>query len=174
MSRPSSDVATHGTTGTYQKGCRCQLCKTAQTDYCREYRRRRALLGFADREHGTVATWSLGCRCDECRGAKRIYDKAHRAKNPELHRRKSRKHLYGMTHEQYEAFLTLQDGACAVCRGSGHRLAVDHDHACCPQTPTCGGCNRGLVCNKCNLLLGHANDDVVRLQAAVNYLSATR
>lgn len=71
---------------------------------------------------------------------------------------------FKMTVEQYEALVEAQGGACAICShpetkrsnyGNVQRLAVDHDHSCCPTTPTCGECVRGLLCARCNIILGH-------------------
>ena len=55
---------------------------------------------------------------------------------------------------------------CAICGGqptNGRRLAIDHCHT----TDEI----RGLLCNKCNLLIGHARDSVDILLAAIEYLS---
>lgn len=85
------------------------------------------------------------------------------------------KRRFGITQDQYEQMLSAQSGGCATCGKSeqenGRMLAVDHDHACCPDgEKTCGRCVRGLLCNPCNLLLGLAGDDVSRLAALIQYL----
>jgi hypothetical protein len=85
----------------------------------------------------------------------------------------------GITQERYDAMLAAQGGVCAICgkperykaRGSTRRLAVDHDHACCPGTRSCGRCIRGLLCNFCNRLLGMAEDDPTVLASAITYLA---
>lgn len=79
----------------------------------------------------------------------------------------NRKRLYDITPEQYEAMLVAQDGRCAICRateaGGKGGWHVDHCHDT--------GKIRGLLCNCCNLMLGHAQDDSARLLAAVEYLT---
>lgn len=77
-----------------------------------------------------------------------------------------RQYLYGITPEQYDALLASQDNRCAICRseGSGPKgWHVDHDHVT--------GTVRGLLCGPCNLGLGHFNDDVDRLRAAIAYIT---
>jgi hypothetical protein len=80
--------------------------------------------------------------------------------------------FYGITAEQYEEKLKEQGGACAICGipPTTKRLAVDHDHACCPGVKSCGGCVRKLLCENCNHLLGKAEDNAARLRAAADYL----
>ena len=81
---------------------------------------------------------------------------------------------YGITGEQYDQLYEAQGGKCAVCRtstGASKRLAVDHDHNCCPSGSSCGKCIRGLVCGRCNHnLLGAAHDTTDILQRALDYL----
>lgn len=76
---------------------------------------------------------------------------------------------YGLSTEDYEALLVAQDGKCAICRDeceTGRRLCVDHDH----ET----GRVRGLLCVRCNALIGYARDDVRTLAAAAIYLRDTK
>lgn len=81
------------------------------------------------------------------------------------------KRLYGITVEQFNARLSEQGGVCAICRrpesdlGSSGRLrplSVDHDHVT--------GAVRGLLCNRCNGMLGYARDSVETLKGAIAYL----
>lgn len=85
---------------------------------------------------------------------------------------------YGITQSAYLAMLDRQGGVCAICRqpetaiikGRVAALGVDHDHSCCPGKRACGKCLRGLLCGKCNTMLGGARDDPAILQAALDYL----
>jgi hypothetical protein len=86
-----------------------------------------------------------------------------------------RMRLYGLSQADYDAMLVAQDGSCAICDGPavGKRVTnffIDHDHACCPGTRSCGECVRGLLCNTCNRLLGLAFDNAELLRAAADYL----
>jgi hypothetical protein len=84
--------------------------------------------------------------------------------------KKNRKRLlagYGITEDQYNILLEVQNGVCAICKQScpsGRLLAVDHDHKT--------GRVRGLLCMVCNNRLGIIeNTDWVEL--AKKYLENT-
>lgn len=76
--------------------------------------------------------------------------------------------LYGLNKSAFDAMLDAQGGRCAVClvtltRGRGRTAAhLDHDHKT--------GQPRGILCQACNLALGHLKDDVAILRRAVQYL----
>lgn len=56
---------------------------------------------------------------------------------------------HGITQAQYDEMLERQGGKCALCDfvpAGGRRLCIDHDHAT--------GRRRGLLCGRCNTLLG--------------------
>lgn len=84
----------------------------------------------------------------------------------------------GLTIERRRALLEAQDGAC-VCGvvfdvyggGVAFSYCIDHDHSCCPGEKSCGECIRGLLCNGCNLCLGHADDRVDVLHGLISYLA---
>ena len=94
------------------------------------------------------------------------------AANPERHRftqKRSRlMRKYGLSFEEYTALLARQEDRCAICRTDVTEpfpsFVVDHDHAT--------GRVRGLLCNQCNLGLGHFDDDVARIRSALHYLEA--
>lgn len=86
-------------------------------------------------------------------------------------------HLYRITRTEYYNLLDKQAGGCAICGKqckSGRRLAVDHDHNCCPGKRSCGKCIRGLLCGVCNPGLGYFQDDIDLLEKAINYMRSTR
>lgn len=79
---------------------------------------------------------------------------------------------YKTTYQEIKAMWEEQGGACALCatpleldntvRNQADAVHVDHCHST--------NDIRGLLCRHCNLLLGHAKDRVVVLQAAIRYL----
>ena len=73
--------------------------------------------------------------------------------------RKSRLKRFGLTPERFQAMLEAQGYTCVMCHGAfedGERIAIDHDHACCPGNKgSCGRCVRGLLHLKCNLVVGY-------------------
>jgi len=82
--------------------------------------------------------------------------------------RERRRHLkrhYGITEEDFSAMLEKQGSRCGICNGTEHRSInwhVDHCHA--------SGKVRGLLCVKCNWLLGAVGDNVETLRAAAAYV----
>ena len=81
------------------------------------------------------------------------------------------RHLYKQIIEQQE---------CPGCLKHETELGVmgfvqDHDHKCCgPNVRPCGRCNRGRLCNKCNSVIGYAEDDVNTLKRLIQYLDFYR
>jgi len=77
---------------------------------------------------------------------------------------KTMRRLYGITLGDYARMFEEQNGVCAVCgqASTGTRLHIDHDHTT--------GRVRGLLCFKCNSVLGKVNDDPEHLLTLVAYL----
>ncbi|MGW3674655.1 endonuclease VII domain-containing protein [Streptomyces sp. NPDC005166] len=111
-----------------------------------------------------------------CKACVRTYTRGWQRANPEKNRAAQLKYTYGLSAEDYAARLLVQGGGCALCgktpEANGKDLAVDHEHACCPGTRSCGKCVRGLLCDPCNRGLGCFADSPDRLRAAAAYLSA--
>jgi len=71
-----------------------------------------------------------------------------------------RKRFYGYTEAQEQRYqdALIGKGTCDFCGFpfiEGRTPHQDHDHACCPDSKTCGNCLRGLVhseCNRCALV----------------------
>ena len=75
---------------------------------------------------------------------------------------------YGITVERYWQAYHIQLGHCGICGEIGGKdgLGIDHDHA--------SQQFRGLLCVKCNLLLGYANDNIEVLFNAIKYLTTRK
>lgn len=67
------------------------------------------------------------------------------------------KHNYKLSKNDYVEMLEKQNNSCAICRQK-KRLYVDHDHSCCQTEYTCGKCVRGLVCQKCNMMMHYIDE----------------
>lgn len=88
-----------------------------------------------------------------------------------------------MTLLDVENLYMTQNGLCPICNKQLENpaleetvrfsMSIDHDHACCPGDTTCGNCIRGLLCRDCNLMIGHAKDNLDTLKKAVEYLETT-
>lgn len=66
-------------------------------------------------------------------------------------------HRYQITSEEYNDRLMLQGGGCCICGvvANGKNLSVDHNHKCCSGRKSCGKCIRGIICQRCNAVLGY-------------------
>lgn len=88
--------------------------------------------------------------------------------------RRTLKSTFGITIEDYERMLWEQRGVCAICgrpetrklRGKVKRLSVDHDHLTKKV--------RGLLCGSCNIMIGHARENMDILNNGARYLSKHR
>lgn len=77
------------------------------------------------------------------------------------------RHLYKMTVEEFNFAFTEQQHKCAICgllfgKEKKNKPHVDHDHG--------SKKFRALLCQNCNLMLGHAQDNIVVLENAIAYL----
>lgn len=100
--------------------------------------------------HGTTQGYQYHkCRCVLCKKAKSVEGKKYWLKTRIVHRNAAIQRLYGISSEEYEELLIVQNGVCAICDKpelSGNRLAIDHCHRT--------GFVRGLLCVGCNRKLG--------------------
>lgn len=84
---------------------------------------------------------------------------------------------YGLTLESYEVLLSSQAGRCAICGTPStiRNLSVDHDHRCCPDhKKSCGRCVRGLLCDRCNQVIGLLDDNPELAVSVASYLEKHR
>lgn len=88
-----------------------------------------------------------------------------RAANKTQVRAQNRRARYKLSDEQHFKMLLEQNHRCAICGGPPRVrtfLVVDHCH----KTDKI----RGLLCQPCNVGIGHLGEDVSRLEAAIAYL----
>jgi hypothetical protein len=97
-------------------------------------------------------------RAQPCRSCRANYAKQNYLREYHLGRK------YGITPADFEALSVQQGGVCAICGHSpdSRGLFVDHDHE--------RGFVRGLLCSKCNSLLGLADESPDVLLASIEYL----
>ena len=72
---------------------------------------------------------------------------------------------YGITQDDFDRMLSEQQGACGICKEKmtpGKFTHVDHDH----ETGTV----RSLLCHRCNVGIGHFQENPDLLIAAAEYL----
>jgi hypothetical protein len=55
-----------------------------------------------------------------------------------------------------------------------HEGVIDHDHACCPGSASCGRCARGVICHRCNTLAGFVEKSLESLDLVLEYLRRGR
>lgn len=108
-------------------------------------------------------------RCRPCLGV--VYQQSDKVRASAL--------KFGLTEDQQAALYEEYGHACAVCgrpadasSSRTKKLAIDHDHRCCPGQRSCGRCVRGVLCMNCNVGIGNLGDDPERLMAAVEYLKS--
>lgn len=97
-----------------------------------------------------------------------------RKKNPDRVRALRLWKAFRITPEDYDSMLKEQGGFCAICRFpervKDQAMAVDHDHKCCDGYRSCGNCIRGLLCGRCNSMIGLGQDNPETLENAARYL----
>ncbi len=93
--------------------------------------------------------------CKSCQG--KHY---HSKRNSDDRKLSDIKRKYGLEPEEYNS-MVQSTPHCPIC-GSEEPLVVDHDHSTSEV--------RGLICHSCNLMLGHAKDNIQSLKNAIKYL----
>lgn len=125
-------------------------------------------------------TGRLCVDCGKRKGPKQAHEKrCYRCGLAEKKASKERAHRarvalnFGLIGDAYDLLYEAQGGRCAICRkatGKTKRLAVDHDHKCCPGRTSCGLCVRGLLCGPCNTYLGRMGDNPETFIRAADYI----
>jgi hypothetical protein len=139
-------------------------CRACMSDYCRAYRLRRI------REQGPSAFPKLSyTEYQERHGREKVLaqKRKHYASHTATWRDYARFKKYGITAEQFADVLQSQGNRCPICErdfSETRKPHVDHDHRT--------GLVRGLLCNACNVAIGHFDDDTSRMRRAEAYLNA--
>lgn len=129
-----------------------------------------------DRGNGVLVPVSKCRQCDtdysrdwRDNNRERVNSRArtYRVNNPETALRNQIRHsarILGLDPDDVQEHFAQHHGRCDICGKppKDKRLAIDHDHVT--------GEFRGLLCRKCNSALGHFDDDLSYLVAAVQYL----
>ncbi len=142
---------------------RCPKCKQSKplSEFCKDRHtkdRKRCYCKGCDKKY------NLTHKVERDKYAKGYYK---RTGNKHISRERYLKSKFNMTLGQYDEIFKKQNGVCTICGGinaDGRRLYVDHNH----ET----GKVRGLLCSKCNTLIGFADDGIIILQSAINYLKS--
>ena len=119
-------------------------------------------------------TWCRVCTNDYSREWARKNKKRHqsnyqkwRKNNLERANDLDRWRSYGLQKGRYQRIFNLQKGCCAICKTNNpapkKTFCVDHCHKT--------GKVRGLLCLRCNTILGHAKDNIETLKNAIDFLS---
>lgn len=97
---------------------------------------------------------------------KRIYEREyiHRPHVKKQRQEYAMKYYYGVTIEQKKEMWLKQNKKCLICKKNieWEDSRLDHDHVSRKV--------RGILCDDCNLLLGHSFDKIEILKAATQYL----
>lgn len=103
---------------------------------------------------------------DRCKPCARLDDKAQKQKPERKAKRKDYylRKLYGTTLEIWKELWESQLGVCDICKDALGEIQVNLDH--CHKSKKV----RGLLCNRCNILLGNSLDSIEILQNAISYL----
>jgi hypothetical protein len=131
---------------------------------------------LADYRFDNVARGLRKSACRECENKRMREDRAkhlEKRRAGDRRRYRARPHhqhrttlvrRYGLTEDQADAAISTK--ACDLCgRDNGtRRLNVDHCHTT--------GRNRGLLCDKCNLALGHLADHPELIRKVADYVEA--
>ena len=84
-----------------------------------------------------------------------------RNRSPEQKRNQKLRESYGISLNQYNDMVKIQNGKCAICR-CNERLVVDHNHD--------SGQVRELLCHGCNSGIGFFKENVDNLLKSIEYI----
>ena len=146
-----------------------------QTKYCSKCRAQIDVSLFGVRANGYMRAYCKPCevksqnareRTPAGRAYKAAFDKKNRKVKPDRYRNSDLKRTYGITLDQWNQMFEDQEKRCAICRSDTpsppRHWETDHNH----KTNKV----RGVLCGKCNSILGYADDNPAVLINAAMYL----
>lgn len=152
-----------------------RLCKSCERVYMAEYREKHKKERTAyDKTRYESNKELIRERCRERykRDSKILSE---RSKEPDRRLVSRRAHLlreYGLGWSVFESMYVDQEGCCLICGNTMHVLGgVGDSSACCVDHDHGTGQVRGLLCRKCNSLIGLADDQIDQLKKAIEYLT---
>ena len=143
---------------------RCTVCKVVKSpeDFYKGYKAKNQRYVTKNYIHKKY----LHSRCKECDHLKNTkYAQKNKTALSKKAMTRQRLVKYGLTKEEHDAMLLLQNNLCAICNKTKDKtLHVDHDHKT--------GRVRGLLCYSCNTGIGLLKDDIKYLANAIKYLTS--
>jgi hypothetical protein len=96
-----------------------------------------------------------------CKGCKKLT-----TDSPQAKKHRHLRNRYGIGLGEYESMVEEQSGRCPICENvlpsNTKNIHIDHCHD--------SNEVRGILCVSCNIMLGHAKDDINTLLNAIDYL----
>jgi hypothetical protein len=135
---------------------------------CGETKTWENFIKYRDKAKRTTRKVVLSTFCTDCKK-----EKSKQVRESEGYKSNRIAKEYGIDPEEYIRMVEEQGNKCAICKNEETRvhprtknvisLAVDHCHIT--------GKVRALLCQRCNIALGHLDDDIERLKVAIDYLT---
>jgi hypothetical protein len=121
--------------------------------------------------------------CESCRKLNRDrvsrYYVAHpdkKSKTPAVARRDNLRSRHGLTEAELVVMMEAQDWKCLICTGilDLKHYHIDHDHFkdCCGESRSCANCRRGILCSRCNTLVGRVETNMDLMPKIFEYIGA--
>ena len=103
----------------------------------------------------------------ENKGAYKKWFKQYYTINRDLYWQRNLRFKFNLTLDAWNFIISIQDGECPCGvqllrdfkQDIFYRPVVDHSHACCSGNKSCGKCIRGILCWRCNSILGAAKEN---------------
>lgn len=132
----------------------------AATAICAKCKARKPLSDFHKQPSGKNGRH---CYCKDCFNA--LYrGKKRKPVAQDLRRKQNLAARYRLTQSDINNLLMTQGGRCSICGNELEKFHVDHNHIT--------GKVRGLLCHRCNIIIGGLDDPLFRAKA-VAYLEQT-